>query len=298
MSRVINTTDPSSLLEADSGGGFNLVGKIDESNRLNGGPEDDLILTAPPDAGATAGVEDVIDGGDGNDTIAVYGGDDSVLGGSGNDLIFGNRGKDTLVGEEGDDSLFAGQENDYLDGGDGDDVISGDLGDDTVSGDTGNDLVFGGQGDDSLDGGDGDDTVHGGQGDDKIHGGSGNDLLFGDRGSDLLTGGEGQDTFAFAGHNNPGNTPEMISGDTITDFTSGNDKIALDGAVFSALGDTLEAVDFEKTTQVDGASSAKLIYNEETGELIYNPTSETGDEITIATLQGSPDLNLGDFEVF
>jgi Ca2+-binding RTX toxin-like protein len=297
MSRVINTTDPS-LLEADSGGGFNLVGQTEESNRLNGGPEDDLILTAPPDAGSTAEVRDVIDSWVGDDTIAVYGGDDSVLGASGNDLVFGNRGNDTLVGEEGDDSLFGGQENDDIDGGDGDDVISGDLGDDTASGNTGNDLVFGSQGDDSLDGDDGDDTVHGGQGSDRIDGGSGNDLLFGDRGSDLLTGGQGQDTFAFSGHNNPGNTAEMISGDTITDFMSGEDKIALDRAVFSALGDTLESVDFEKTTQVDGASSAKLIYNEETGELIYNPTSETGDEIAIATLQGSPDLNLGDFEVF
>lgn len=299
MSRVTDTTSPAST-ENNDRGGLNLTGQVEESNRLNGSDGDDLIFAALPELAASSVTNDVIDGGDSDDIIVGFDGNDSLLGGEGNDLIFGNRGDDTLLGNGGGDVLLAGIGSDRVEAGAGDDMVSGDLGDDVLLGEAGNDLVFGGQGADEIDGGDGGDVLFGGRDSDSIRGGTGNDWIAGDQGADCLSGGVGSDTFSFNGYGNPENTVEEIGGDTITDFTTGEDKIALDRTVFSAIGDTLEAVEFLKTDNVAGASSAeliKLIYNPETGELIYNPTSAANDEVVVATLEGNPDLNLGDFEI-
>lgn len=296
MSRVSETTTPLSSAE-NAQGGKDIVGLQNEINRLNGGTGNDLITTATPEAGGSAGTSDIIDGGNGNDTIATYGGDDSVTGGIGNDILLGNTGDDTLMGEDGNDTLLGGQGNDSVSGGSGNDILSGDVGDDTLSGGDGNDLLFGGQGADSLAGDAGDDTLLGGQGSDTLVGGSGNDFMAGDQGADVLTGGEGNDTFAFLGYGKT-ESAAALGEDTITDFTTGSDKIALDRALFSAIGDTLEAAEFEKAAQVNGASEAKMIYNTQTGQLVYNPTTAEGDEVVIATLTGNPDLNFGDFELF
>jgi serralysin len=296
MSRVSDTTTPLSSAE-NSNGGQNIVGLQDQINRLNGGANSDFITTTTPGSGGTAGTGDVVDGGNGNDTVIAYGGDDSLAGGIGNDLLFGNTGNDTLLGEEGNDTLLSGQGNDSVSGGSGNDILSGGLGNDTLSGGDGNDILFGGQGADSLAGDAGNDTLVGGKGSDTLAGGAGNDFMTGDQGADVLTGGEGNDTFAFLGYGKVQNAA-ALGEDTITDFTTGSDKIALDRQLFSAVGDTLEAAEFEKVAQVDGASAAKLVYNTQTGQLIYNPTTAVGDEVAIATLDGKPDLNFGDFELF
>ena len=299
MSRVTDTTSPAST-ENNDRGGLNLTGRVEESNRLNGSDGDDLIFAALPELAASSVTNDVIDGCEGDDIIVGFGGNDSLLGGEGNDLIFGNQGDDTLLGNSGGDVLLAGIGSDRVEAGAGDDIVSGDVDNDTLLGEAGNDIVYGGQGADEIDGGDGGDVLFGGQDSDSIRGGAGNDWIAGDQGADCLSGGVGSDTFSFNGYGNPENTVEEIGGDTITDFTTGEDKIALDRTVFSAIGDTLEAVEFLKTDNVAGASSAeliKLIYNPETGELIYNPTSAANDEVVVATLEGNPDLNLGDFEI-
>lgn len=295
MSRVSETTTPLSSAE-NAQGGQDIVGLQSEINRLNGSVASDLITTAPLGSLGSAGTNDAVDGGDNNDTIVSYGGDDSIAGGDGNDLLYGNTGNDTLLGDDGNDTLLGGKDNDSLSGGSGNDILSGDEGDDTVFGGDGNDILFGGQGADSLVGDAGNDTLLGGQGSDTVVGGSGNDFMSGDKGADVLTGGEGNDTFAFLGY---GNTDSKTLGeDTITDFATGADKIVLDRALFSAIGDTLEAAEFEKAAQVNGASAAKLLYNAQTGKLVYNPTTAEGDEVVIATLGGNPDVNFGDFELF
>lgn len=300
MSRVTDTTSPAST-ENNDRGGLNLIGKAEESNRLNGSDGDDLIFAALPELAATSVGNDVIDGCNGNDTVVGFGGNDSLLGGEGNDFVFGNQGDDTLAGDGGEDSLFAGKGSDLVAAGAGNDLVLGDLESDIVLGEAGNDLAFGGQGEDVVDGGDGDDTLFGGRDADSVSGGAGNDSIAGDLGADFLSGGAGNDTFSFNGYGKPENTAGEIGGDTITDFTPGEDKIALDKTVFSAIGDTLEAIEFLKTNNVADASSSetvKLIYNPETGELIYNPTAAPNDETIVAQLEGNPDLNLGDFEVF
>ena len=299
MSRVTDTTSPAST-ENNDRGGLNLTGRVEESNRLNGSDGDDLIFAALPELAASSVTNDVIDGCEGDDIIVGFGGNDSLLGGEGNDLIFGNQGDDTLLGNSGGDVLLAGIGSDRVEAGAGDDIVSGDVDNDTLLGEAGNDIVYGGQGADEIDGGDGGDVLFGGQDSDSIRGGAGNDWIAGDQGADCLSGGVGSDTFSFNGYGDPENTVEEIGGDTITDFTTGEDKIALDRTVFSAIGDTLEAVEFLKTDNVAGASSAeliKLIYNPETGELIYNPTAAANDETIVAQLEGNPDLNLGDFEI-
>ena len=68
---------------------------------------------------------DVIDGGDGSDTIFGEEGRDSIAGGSGNDVIDGELGDDTIQGGAGVDVLSGGANNDRIAGGDGNDAGSG-----------------------------------------------------------------------------------------------------------------------------------------------------------------------------
>jgi Ca2+-binding RTX toxin-like protein len=75
--------------------------------------------------------------------------------------------------------------------------------------------LTGGAGNDSLSGLAGNDTLNGGEGNDKLLGGDGADTLNGGLGTDSYTGGAGNDIFRFA-------NPDDIAGDTLTDFTSGD----------------------------------------------------------------------------
>jgi len=78
---------------------------------------------------------------------------------------------------------------------------------------------------------------------------------------------------------------------------SGQDKVVLDRSVYTALGDSLAASDFAAIEFNDGASNAKLVYEQSSGQLFYNPTTDLGDESTIARLDTLPDLTINDFEL-
>lgn len=96
-------------------------------------------------------------------------------------------------------------------------------GNDIVDSGSGNDVIFGASGNDILFGGDGDDVLKGGAGNDIMDGGAGDDQLFGGPGADTLSGGAGADTFIF----------DFADGglaDEITDFTTGEDTIFIQGA--------------------------------------------------------------------
>jgi T1SS-143 domain-containing protein len=78
------------------------------------------------------GADEIIEGGDGNDTLIgsgegerLYGydGSDDLYGGGGNDLIRGGSGNDTLNGGDGSDTLIDGSGQDTFNGGNGDDFI-------------------------------------------------------------------------------------------------------------------------------------------------------------------------------
>ena len=105
----------------------------------------------------------------------------------------------------------------------------------SVTGGAGNDVITGGAGADTLVGGAGSDSLTGNAGNDSLTGGAGNDTLAGGNGKDTLTGGDGADRFVFAA-NNIGGSPAVTEStlgapDTITDFTTGVDKLSGTGAV-------------------------------------------------------------------
>jgi len=100
---------------------------------------------------------DLVDGGDGNDTI--WGDYPGFTVNPGADWLEGGAGNDTLVGGTGDDLLLGGSGSDNLQGEASNDVLRGASGADQITGGDGNDLLLGGAGDDYLDGGNGDDVI-------------------------------------------------------------------------------------------------------------------------------------------
>ena len=108
---------------------------------------------------------------------------------------------------------------DVLTGNSSIDVIFGGAGDDRINGNGGGDRLYGGSGNDFINGQGDDDTLYGGSGSDDLTGAQGIDALIGGYGADNLTGSQGNDTFRFLS--------ELDRGDTITDFTSGADKLDL-----------------------------------------------------------------------
>ncbi|MED4330902.1 calcium-binding protein, partial [Schinkia azotoformans] len=116
-----------------------------------------------------------------NDVIRGYDGINNILQGLG--------GNDTLYGANGDDRLDGGSQDDKLYGGNGSDILWGGSGQDTLYGENGNDVLHGGEGNDSL---------YGSYGNDELDGGAGNDYLEGSYGNDVYLFGRnsGQDTIS------------------------------------------------------------------------------------------------------
>jgi hypothetical protein len=143
--------------------------------------------------------------------------------------LFGEGGNDTIVGAEAGDFLVAG------------------AGDDTVEGGAGNDNVVGGAGNDSLAGDAGNDTLTGSNGNDTLNGGAD---------ADQLTGDEGEDTFAF-------NTAAAANGDSVADFTSGEDTIDVQNVIS---GD----FNFQSVADASGSSfeANDLVFNQANSELL------------------------------
>lgn len=68
-------------------------------------------------------IENILHGGDGNDTLRGLRGDDTLYGDNGDDDLYGFGGQDTLYGGDGNDTLRGGSDADYLYGGAGDDIF-------------------------------------------------------------------------------------------------------------------------------------------------------------------------------
>ncbi|MEZ8142712.1 hypothetical protein [Enterovibrio sp. FF113] len=80
-------------------------------------------------------------------------------------------------------------------------VIRGNNGNETLLGDDANNTISGEKGNDIIEGDGGDDTLDGGAGNDAVSGGNGNDQLWGGGGSDTLFGNEGNDKLYAEGGN-------------------------------------------------------------------------------------------------
>ncbi|MDO5356585.1 MAG: Ig-like domain-containing protein, partial [Conchiformibius sp.] len=184
---------------------------------------------------------------------AIYGGigADTISGGAGNDWLDGGADNDTLIGGTGNDTYIVGESDDIVreEQNQGTDQVYSSADTYTLSafvenlsllgsaqtgiGNDQDNIITGNNADNTLSGGGGNDTLYGGKGDDVLDGGKGNDRLGGGEGRDRLTGGEGADTFVFS---------KLLDGsvDWITDFTVGQDKIALSKGVFGALNGAME----------------------------------------------------------
>jgi Ca2+-binding RTX toxin-like protein len=116
-------------------------------------------------------------------------------------------------------------------------------------------------------GGAGADTVVGSTGADTIGGGAGADTITGGNGGDSITGGAAADTFTYTAVAQSTGTAR----DTVTDFTSGTDKLAvtLDSSSSTA------ALTFDATVQTAQAGASALAANlsGSIGQAIYDTTN-------------------------
>lgn len=237
-----------------------------------------------------------------NETLAFRGGNDKLFGDAGEDNLYGNEGNDTLDGGADNDNLYGGAGNDLLRGGLGKDMILGGEGIDTVDYSDMSKAVemtfganddasvkIGGVAEDTLDGienaiggsaGDklvgyqagGNNRFDGRAGNDTLDGGAGKDTLIGGTGKDRLTGGMDADQFVFNAK------PSSSTVDTITDFVHGLDEIALDDAIFRALGSTFDKSEFVAKSVGHAATNGQqhVIYDKSNGTLWYDADGKGG----------------------
>lgn len=128
----------------------------------------------------------------------------------------------------------------------------------------GNDRITGLGADDRLMGGKGKDFLAGLGGDDFLRGDGGNDTLIGGAGRDTVSGGLGADEFRFVAKG-------AVNADTVLDFNTRADSIALENGVFKALG---AAGDLADSAFVIGTKAAdaddRIIYSRSSGQIFYD----------------------------
>ena len=125
---------------------------------------------------------------------------------------------------------------------------------------------------------------------------NGNDTLWGAGGADTLWGGAGNDTFIFR---------EMgtANADRVGDFTSGQDKLQLDDAAFTAIGalGNFAASDARFWASSTGAAhdaNDRVLYNTSNGQLYYDADGSGGGAAQlVATLTTIPAIAATDIAV-
>lgn len=107
----------------------------------------------------------------------------------------------------------------------------------------------GGSGNDQIEGSSLNDFIRGGAGNDTINGYGGNDLIRGGAGSDSIFGGAGNDTLYYTSDQLDGST------DTFVDFTTGTDKIAVQGNVAYTITDKTLTFTASGTKVISGGTA-------------------------------------------
>ncbi len=134
---------------AYGGDGHDFIAATGDGNTLSGDAGDDEV-------DLNSGSNNLLMGGDGNDTIFVggAGSGNTVEGGAGNDKVTveGSNTGTSVEGGAGTDTLDAEFNTGgvYLYGGDDSDILTGGSGDDVLEGDGGTDFIFGGAGIDTA----------------------------------------------------------------------------------------------------------------------------------------------------
>ena len=210
------------------------------------------------DRTAAAGVNTVLVGTTGGDTL---------IGNTGLDVLFGHDGSDDLAGGLGEDLLIGGTGNDTLDGGDDLDTLVGGLGNDTYVDDNAEDLIIEltGEGTDTVEtlaaayslallanvenleytGVDADPFVGTGNAlANLISGGDLDDILDGGLGADTLVGGLGNDTYVVD------NTADVAD----EDDDEGTDQV--NASVNYTLGANVENLTLTGAAAINGTGNA------------------------------------------
>ena len=145
------------------------------------------------------------------------------------------------------------------------------------------------------------DWLIGGTGNDRLVGGGGADQLRGGLGKDVLTGGTGADWFIF------GTVPNATTNvDTLTDFTSGTDKLQFSKAIFTGLsGAALGALGTDAFWSGAGVTSAhdatdRFVYDTTSGKLYYDADGQgsvAAVQIALLGASSHPLLIFGDIQI-
>ena len=151
-------------------------------------------------------------------------------------------------------------------GNDGQTAYDG-AGSDTINGTGQDDTILAGSGNDTVKGNGRNDTIFGGSGVDTINGNNGDDTITGGFGADNLTGSNGDGRFVYLSAADSNATRF----DTITDFSSGSDRIhltALGAFAFLALTSASTSVPPHTIAWIyDSATNQTIVY--------VNPTDQT-----------------------
>ncbi|QEY65005.1 tandem-95 repeat protein [Metapseudomonas lalkuanensis] len=141
----------------------------------------------------------------------------------------------------------------------------------------------------------GDDVIIGLNGNDSLNALAGNDDLDGRGGNDTLTGGLGNDIFRFS------TAPGASNIDFITDFTSGEDHLALNSTIFNLQGQApgdpgvMANVTGTQTEQ----AGAMLLFNQSNQTLYYDAdATANGNAQAVVTLAGVASLAASDVQMF
>jgi Ca2+-binding RTX toxin-like protein len=186
-----------SIENITGGAGNDIIGGDASANVIQGGDGNDTLKFSKGNITGATAIGDTLNGGSGIDTADYTGAlgiNVTLSGGAGQVEVFvGGSVKqyDQLIGIE---NIIGSNSQNNITGDTAANKITGGGSADTLAGGDGNDTLDGGAGNDSLQGGNNDDSLTGGLGKDSLFGGEGNDILIGEAGSDSLVGGNGIDT--------------------------------------------------------------------------------------------------------
>ncbi len=217
------------------------------------------------------GIANVIYGNDGANVLNGGAGADTLVGRLGDDMYFVDNAGDRIVetAGQGSDRAFAAASYTLEAGASVEMITTADNAGTTAINLTGNELA------------------------NTIYGNDGANILDGKGGADVLIGRAGGDFFSFTSALGGGNVDQVI------DFSSADDTIQLDHAVFAGMGG-LGALDPNAfvTGAAAGDANDRIVYNAATGQLFFDADGNgAGAMVMFATLQGAPSLNASDFLV-
>ena len=171
----------------------------------------------------------------------------------------------------------------------------------SITGTGNNDTIIGSNTASTLNGGAGNDTITGGTGNDTINGGDGNDTITGGVGRDTLTGGAGADTFVFAANAVGAVVSSVAAADTITDFTSGTDKLSItnitSGAPTAFLGNFANFTTANAAAAADGRAGLAFYVTSENNLYVEATAGTQGTTDTVINLTGVTALTGADLLV-